>query len=313
MQALIKLLHNRLKYVIILYMNQVPRAENHPLPEQFQLSRVQKCGQFAARLGLAATCIIPAADFALSDVAMAKVYQVTQDSVTMSSPAVEHGVETGIVGLAIMAESIGLGLALSKTKKMRGVFGDFDEYLESKQERMSSGRKVASKIVNAPYAGLKKAADGFEVLGEKIATRKSKTARVLGKFTIDTAKVNALGTSTIIMQETMADNPPSFARNTYLAGLITGSWLGAAEGIRQIYRNVEFLRPPMAAIGKTFETMTTMDVVRPWDTPVGSMTLSMTAIGLAYTGWKISEFHQQREELTRIKLEDLLVADNPTV
>ncbi len=256
--------------------------------------------RFLGKVGLAATCIIPVADLALSDAVAAKEYEVVTEKVELKSPAKERGVELSILAALGVAESIALGQVISRNKKVQNAFDDFDEYQEEKHKKMSKPRRAVSKVVNAPFAALSTIAEGFSKAGERIERSESKLVRKLGKLAVETGQVNAVGTSTMVMQETMAGKPPSLKRQAYLGGLITGSWLFAAEGIREAYRNVPVLRPPLAAIGRTYELFTTVNLHNPLETPVGSLAISSTVAALAYTGWKIEEFRQRREELTSI-------------
>jgi hypothetical protein len=251
-------------------------------------------GIYAARVGMAAVCVLPAADLAASDAVMAKAYTVTQSEVNFGSQAVNDVVLDGSIAALIAAQSVGLGLVISKKKKLRGVYGEFDEYLEEREKTMSKPRRAISKIVGAPYAGLQKVGNGFDKIGNKLASRKSRLAVALGNLAIDTGKVNAMGTTAVIMQETAEGKPPSLARNARLGGLIAGSWIGMAEGIKQLYRHVPITRPPLSAVGSAFNELTTMNLAHPMETPVGSTALIAAAAGLAVTGWRMAKFHEER-------------------
>lgn len=296
-------MHYQTAYAIIIIM--VKNQETINQNEHEKHATRHKVGQFIGRLGLVAACIVPTADLALSDIGFAKAYEITQENVNLASDPIERAVETGIMGSLIMAESIGLGVAITKTKKLQNAFNDFDEYIEEKHQNMSKPRRLMSKTVNAPFSALQKIGTGFEKIGEKISSRKTRVARSIGKLAVEAGQVNALGTSTVIMQETMANNPPTLRRNTRLAGIIAASWLGVAEGVRSVYRSVPVVRPPMAAIGKGYELLTTINMAHPWETPVGSIAISSTALALAYTGWRIGEFHQQREEIMHVPIDNI--------
>lgn len=267
-------------------------------PETIQ--KRSKTSKFLAKLGLAALCIIPTADLALSDAITVKAYDAIQDKIEISAPPLEKAAETTAIAGFIMAESLALGQIISKNKKARNAFGDFNEYMDYKHSHMGKIRRGVSKTVNAPFTAVEKIGLGFESLGEKVSARKTKAARDIGQLIIDTGRVNAMGTSNIIMQETMADKPPSLARQAYWGGLIAGSWVGGAEAVRGIYRSVAAVRPPMAAIGRTYEALTTISLSNPAETPIGSLAIGSTVAALAYTGWKIQEFRQHREEATSI-------------
>ncbi len=258
------------------------RAESSP--------RFLKTRQFAGRAVMAAVCTIPVADLALSDAATFKVLQESQKIVHVDSPAKERLIEDGIVSLTVGLESILLGAAITRSRKLKGAFADMEEYTEERYSKMSRPRKALSQIANAPYTALGYISEKFEKLGEKLAARKTRAARVLGTLVVDTGKVNAIGTSSVILQETLAGNPPSLKRNAYLAALIATTWVGTAEGVREIYRGVPILRPPMDAIASTFETLTTPD------NPASIALLGSIALGLANSGWNIAKFHEQKTQ-----------------
>ncbi len=270
-------------------------VEQIRVPEKLPLR--EKTGRFISRLGLAAMCILPMADLALSDAVGVKVLDTIQDSVSMESETLERTTEMSLVAGEIMAESMALGYLVSRSKRLRGVFGEFDEYVEEKQKKMHLPHKILSKVAHTPYKALEKLGTWSEKAGEKVSHRKSKVARNIGKLLIDAGRVNALGTTNVIMQETMAGKPPTLKRNAEIAGLITISWIGAAELIRGIYRSVDFLRPPMAAIGETFVELTSIDVANPLNTPTATAFLGSIATGLAVSGWNMAKFHEQRQQI----------------
>ncbi len=281
-------------------MTEAIRQNKDILPEKTGLR--QKASRLSGRVAVAAICTLPFADLALSDAWTAKQYEVVTEKVEMANKLHESGAENSILAALGIAETIALGQVVSRNKKIRNAFSEFDEYSEERRAKMGPVKRVASKVVNAPFMALKKVAEGFEAAGEKLSERKSAVARHLGKVAIETGQVNIMGTSGMILQETMADRPPSVGRQAYLGSLIMGTWLGAAEGIRQVYRNVPITRPPLATVGRVYETLTTMDITSPLSTPVGSIAISSAAIALAYTGWKLEEFRQQREQLTNVNM-----------
>jgi len=272
--------------------------ESHQIQEMSP--RRLKAGKFIGRLGVAALCIIPPADLALSDAVTAKVYDTITSKIDTPSKTLERGLEGAAVGGFIMAESLALGQILTRSKKLDGAFDDFEEYKEKRYKEMGPVRKAISKTANAPLTAIAKIGDFVEKAGDKISARKSKIARAAGHLLIDTGRVNAVGTSTIVMEETMAGKAPSLGRQTYFSGLIAGSWVGAAELIRAAYRGIPAVRPPLAAIGRSFELLTDVNLSNPMRSPVATLAVSSVAMGLAYTGWKIEEFRQQHQELTAI-------------
>ena len=133
--------------------------------------------RFFGRAALAGVCMIPIADLALSDAASFKVLQVSQDLIEFDdSPKLERVVENGVVGLDILLESMLVGAAITRGRKLKGAFTDMEEYTEKRQATMSRPRKMVSKALNAPYDGLAYMSEKFESLGEKVARRKSPRA-----------------------------------------------------------------------------------------------------------------------------------------
>lgn len=249
---------------------------------------VSKLRKVLGKVALAGLFIVPTADLVLSDASFVKAYEITQDKIDLKSETAEKTAEAGAIGGIIVAESLALGQAVTRSKKAKDAFADFDAYLESDEK--------LAKVLTTPFAGLQKLGGFFERMGEKAANRKSKIARAAGRVAVDAGHINMIGTTGVIMNEDMAGKTPSLGRQTYLSGLIAGSWVGAAEGVRQMYRNIPVLRPPMAAIGQTYETLTAVNLGNPLETPIGSLTMGAIAGGLAYTGWKIEEFRHKRNE-----------------
>ncbi len=281
------------------------------VPEKSKNRKIRKT---LGKLSLAAALIIPPADLALSDAATAKVYEIVQDNVTNSSPITERGIELSVTGLALAAESVALGQALSRNKKLHNAAADFDDYVDYKQMHMKPLRKAVSKTLNMPFIGLQKLGSAFEKAGNKVAQRKTKIAQVAGKLLVDAGQVNAIGTSGVIMEETSKGKPPNLSRQAYLAGLIATSWLGSAELIRGVYHHAGIGRIPMAAFGRAYEVLTHINVSNPVETPVGTLTIGSVIAGLAYTGWKIEDFRQLRAEKLGINAEQvqLEIADFQT-
>lgn len=257
---------------------------------QNQLSRKQKLARFGGNVAMAGLVVIPVADYAASDIISAKVYNVAQNEVDLGSKAGNTAAVDELIALGIVAQCIALSTAFTRSKKLSGIKNDFEDYISEREETMSKPRKAISKAVNAPYSGIIKLGNSFEKLGQKIEDKTdNKVLQGIGQVIVDTGKVNAMGPPMAAMQETIDGKAPSFAKNAYYGGLFAGSWIGLAEGIKQTYRNVGFLRPPMAFIGESFQTLTS------FDNPVGITALSSAAVGLAVTGWRVAEFHRHKE------------------
>lgn len=280
-------------------MDRLSGIERQRTPNNLPLRK--KAGMFISRLGLVAMCAIPAVDLAFSDIVSAKVLQVSQDTIISpdfinpKSEVASRAAEMGIVAADLMIESMAVGMFLSKRKRLNNVFNDYGEYRKERLKKMHPVWRFLGKMADLPYVGLEKIGNGVEWLGEKVAARKSKVARAAGKLLIDTAQVNIIGTNGVVMRETMAGNPPSLKRNFELASLITFSWIGLAEGIRWVYRNVDALRPGMATIGETFTELTSPDVTNPLNTPTATAVVGGILLGFAAKGWDIAKFHEQRQ------------------
>ena len=215
-------------------------------------AKTHKTGKFISKLGLAALCIIPPADLALLDAVDAKAYTIVQDKIGSEAEPAERTLEMLVTGGLITAQTVALGQALTRTKKLQNGFDDFNDYQEHRHANMKGARKVVSKTLNLPFVGLEKVGGLFEKAGDKMASRKSRIARTIGGVALDLGKINMLGTSAVISQEAMANKDSSVKRQTYLGAMFAASWLVAAEGVRGIYRNVPPLRPPMAFVGRSF-------------------------------------------------------------
>lgn len=275
-------------------MAELPNVEQ-PQPEK--TPKFLKTRKFFGRIALAATCALPVADLTMSDALTARVYDAAHEHVqVLKNKPLNRAVQNGAVGAALAGESIALGLVISRNKKLRDTFGEFDEYMTAKQKNMKGVRKVISKTANLPLKGFQRIGEGFENLGHKIENRKSRTARVAGRLLVDAGKVNAIGTSGVIMNETMSSNPPTLGRNARLAGLITGSWLGGAEIVSGIYNLVPGADKVLGPIGRGFVALTSPDFINPSQEPIGTLTVSALVTGLAVTGWRLGEYHRRKEE-----------------
>lgn len=285
-----------------------PAAEPLPIPVERSKHRF---GQIVSRAGLAAVCVVPVADLALSDGAFAKAYQAIDNKIELTSPVAEQGLQMGTMGGVVMAESVLLGLALTKTKRLQNSFGKFDEYTEQKQSQMGPVRKAISAAANSPLKVIGALGSKVESLGDKIQESESPVKRELGQLIVDAGHVNAVGTSTVILNETMQGSTPDLRRITRLGALIAGSWVGGAEAVRYSYRGLGYLsddispdlaplskaasvvRGGMATFGQAYEKLTTIDFTAPQTTPAGTIFLGLVGASLARVGWNISKFHEQ--------------------
>lgn len=275
--------------------------------------RKDKASRFMAKVGVAAVCAIPPADLALSDAVGIKVYQTVNEQVELKPKAAERSLEVGINSGIIIAEIIAGGMLISRNKRLRSISGDFDEYLEKKQEAMSPKRRAVSKVVNAPLVGLQKTGQKIEKFGENISKKRGKTAQTAGKLAMDAGMINALGTNTVALQETLAGNPPTVGRMAKLGALFTATWLGPVEAIRTAYDNVPAVRPPLDALGYVFDQATSVDAAHPWRSPVASSVLGAVGCALAVSGWNIGKYHEEKEaqELYRIHVDPADIPEQP--
>jgi len=270
---------------------------NKDLPDR---SRVNK---LLARAGLAAVCVIPVADTALSDGVAITVQQKLHNSVQLESSAKQIGMEDAVIGGLIFSQSVALGAFISRRKRLQGVFEEYNEYSDQRRTEMRRPRRMLSTIINAPYGALSWVGEKTEAVGSKISnSNQPKVVKETGKLLVDAGMVNVVGTTVAIMQETGRNNEPvSMARIAKLSGLITVSWLGMLEGIRGTYNLAEHAgvagkvyREAMQGIGTGFNYLTDFSPEQPMSTPVSTIFLGTLAVGLASSGWNIAKYHEHK-------------------
>jgi hypothetical protein len=254
----------------------------------------KNAGLYISRLGLVAMCMLPMADLACSDAFGAWVLNQVQTTVKLEPEPLQRTAQMSLVAGEIMAESMLLGYAISRPKRLQNVFGGFDEYLAERQKKMRLPHKIVSKLAHLPYKGLEKIGQGVEKIGERIDRFENPLSRKIGKTALDEGMILAEGTGNIIMQETMAGKSLTLGRNTKLAALVTATWVGAAELVRFAYHHAGPLKPAMAKAGETFVNLTSIDFMNPLHTsPAAALALGTIATGLAISGWNMSKFYEQ--------------------
>lgn len=256
------------------------------------LSLNERLGQFAGQLSLTTVCMIPVADLATSDLITAKIYNVTQDA--LPATYLGHLVPDLAITAFGVGQSIALGLAIGRSKKLRGVAGDMEAYMEEKESEMSTPRRILSKVVNSPYSAIRKLSERGEKVGERVKQSSSKTVRAIGQTILEGSQVNAIGTSGMALNETLSDKSPSAKRLAWLSGLISATWVASVEGLRGIYEAVPDVRPALNSAVEVFKTLTTVDVIRPWETPVGSSAIALGAVALGSFAWHLSRFYEEQ-------------------
>lgn len=254
-----------------------------------------KIKRLMGRLGVAATCGLPPADLALSDTVFAKASNWINDNVT---PATSHLAERiaqfGTLSAVIFAESFLVGMLIKRNKTIRNSFEAFDEYTEARQGKMSPPRRALSKALNAPFVAIKKVGEKVEGVGGKVSEQNFRGSEKIGKLISDIGTTNAIGTSSVVLNESMKGGI-STGRVAEVSAIITASWLPTSEGVRHSYRGLkhlgvpgEWARSAMATTGRTLDTLTSMNVLDPLSTPVGTLFLAGAAGCLATTGWRIA-------------------------
>lgn len=266
------------------------RAEKEKNP------RFLKTRRFLGRAALVGVCTIPVADLALSDAVGVKIYTEVNDAIDLDNQAAERSLEIGTNGGIIMLEVAGLGAMIARNRRMQKIFSRYDDYLEEKHEGMSKPRKALSYTLNSPFLAMKAVGERVETVGEKLDKTDNKILSVAGKTAVDAGMINVMGTNGVIMQEVVSGRPPSNKRIAWLSGLMAASWLGPAEGIRAAYERFPAVRPPIDAVGKAFETATTVNALHPWETPVASIAMGSIAVGLAISGHKLNKYSEQQDE-----------------
>jgi hypothetical protein len=256
----------------------------------------------AARAALVGVCLIPPIDMA-SDVIGAKIYTEVNDgidSLEIENENVEYGLEVGTNSLIIMTEVMALGMLLARNKRFKETFENFDDYVDAKHSKLA-------KAVDLPFIGLKK-------LGEKTEERYSKklanlenemdgnenpplikkAAYAFDKTSVDAGMLLAMGTNSVIMQETIAGNPPSNKRIAWLGALMTAEWMGGAELIRTTYEHSEDARKILHPIGEAFTAATSIE------SPVGAAIMGSIAAGLAISGYGLAKYTEEKESTENI-------------
>lgn len=290
-----------------LYVSEMPVVQHEETSQNSGSIR-----RFLGRCALATACIIPVADLALSDATFAKAYDVIATTVDVKEPVLEKSLELSLMGGVVFAESFLLGLAITRRKKLQNSFGVFDEYVGYKQEHMGKGRRALSAVLNSPLTAIGAIGKKVEKLGERIEKVDSKLVRGIGALAVEAGHINAVGTSTVILNETIQGKTPGPKRIAKLSALIAGSWIGAAEAVRYSYRglkSVDYIGAPtrgaMAGFGRGYELLTNVDLQHIQNTPVGVAFLGFIGACLGRVGWNVAKFYEQNPMQIQTEAEEV--------
>ncbi len=256
-----------------------------------------KTRKFLARAGLAAVCVMPAADFALSDASSVYARQKINHSPTIEALPGKDLVERGLLGSIIITECFLLALPVTRMKKLQGISEAFEEHLQKKRSRMKLPRRIVSKTINAPLTAIGWVGEKAENFGNKIvSSTDSRSLRAMGKLAVDFGQVNAMGTTAVAMQEATRHNRPvTKARIAGLSGIITASWLGSAEVFQRIYDAADHLSVPGQIIRGGFRGIGEgLNMATDIQSPSGIATMGGIATCLAISGWNIARFHEEK-------------------
>lgn len=249
------------------------------------------------KLSTAAISALGPADMALSDGLFAKTYNAIGDHVTPFQDAMMNKItQAGALSGVVFAESFLMGMLVARNNTIRGSFNAYKEYSEKKELEMNLARKALSRVIQSPLAGISWVGEKINNLGNKISDSSLPLAENVGSLVADIGNTNALGTTTVVTNESMQSDKPLRARRVAsLAATITGSWLATAEAVRATYRGIGELGKPgqaiqngIGAFARGLDALTTVGV-NPAETPVGSLFMGAVVGSLAVTGWNIAE------------------------
>lgn len=266
-----------------------------------------KCSKYLARMLMSAVCVLPVADTVLSDAAFLKARDAVNASIGHKNEVVEQVLENGLLGAIIYSESFLLGLGVCRYKRLQGAFDGYGEYSAKRREEMGPYRTKLSEIASLPYLGLEKMGNASERHGARMAaSNRSKGSKWAAEFLIDAGKTNAMGTTTVLLDEAGSSPEPIPIKRVHrLAWIITASWLGAAAVITNIYDAAgkvpivgDIVQGSMDAFGAAFNMATTVDIQDPLQTPVGTGVMGFIGASLAATGWKIAKFNERKRSTT---------------
>ncbi len=252
------------------------------------------------RLALAAVCVMPIADLALSDATSLWVLRHVDGLVgTVRGGRV---VEDVAVGLFILLESVVLAYPVTRMTRLQGVVDGFDAYQEARHATMAPWRAALSRAIAAPFAVLGAIAARAERAGVAMADGGGAIRGALARLLVDVGQVNAIGTTAVAMQETITRGVPvRQTRILRLSAIIAVSWLTTAEVVRGLYAIAGVLGPagavirwPLAVLGTLFDLLSGIDPGAPQTTPVATVFLGAVAVALAVTGWNVARFHETR-------------------
>jgi hypothetical protein len=251
-----------------------------------------------ARAAIVGVCVIPPADMAISDALGAKIYTGVNNginSLEIESDATKHAAEVAANSAIIMAEVMSIGMLIARNSRFKKTFEKFDDYVDDKHSMLA-------KAIDLPFIGLKALGDATEkrysrkldVLTEEMKTNENVSLLKQANYAVDKTAMDggmllATGTNGVIMQETIAGNPPSNKRIAWLGALMTTEWMGGAELIRSVYEHSNGARKILHPIGEAFTTATS------FESPVGAAIMGSIAAGLAISGYGLAKYTQEKE------------------
>lgn len=260
-----------------------------------------------SRIAAVAACAAAPADLALSDSVFVQAQQSVDRYVARGgfSPAFEWLASRGAISGVILAESFFVGLAVSRSRRMQGAFGGFDEYTAERQEHMGRARKALSVAANAPLVAIGKVGTAIENAGSRLTTHESSRMQKLGSYIVDAGKTNAMGTTAVILEETgQSSEALPVRRIAKLGAIITASWVAASEVVRYGYRGIgklgsvgETVQSGIGFAARAFDTLTSVDLMHPTSTPVGMLFMGSAALALGITGNNIVNYQEQQAHL----------------
>jgi hypothetical protein len=267
--------------------------------------RKSKAG-LGVKLSTAALSALGPADMALSDGFFAKALKIIEKSVhPFGSEMLNRAAQMGSISAVLMGESFAFGMLVANNNTLQGSLEAFDKYTERKRAEMGIGKRAVSAVVKSPLTAIGFIGEKIDKAGEKVSSMNFNGSDKVGSVISDIGNTNALGTTTVIMNESMRSKEPIGARRVgRLSATITASWLATAESIRYLYRGIGELGKPghaiqngIGAFARGLDALTTVGV-NPAETPVGSLFMGAVVGSLAVTGWNIAEMkhsmdHQQ--------------------
>ncbi|HEY1645294.1 MAG TPA: hypothetical protein VGF75_02815, partial [Candidatus Saccharimonadales bacterium] len=145
------------------------------------------------------------------DASVVDSYREIDNHVDTGSKDFDTGLATAGSSALGIAESLAIGMAITRNKKAKELFKTSDAYREDIAGRRGSVRKFIVENLERPFVWLGKKSDSLEN-SKKFSEDPSKALKNLGHAAIDSLKVLGLTSSGAIWEETAKNNPPSDRR-----------------------------------------------------------------------------------------------------